>query len=102
MRITNFIFAALLQANADSMRPLIGPLLKAMHRAAKEHNQHPTAGILSSKASPQTEEPQASEYGTGAWFMWHALHVAVPSALVLSPDHRKHFLSTLVMLITGE
>lgn len=28
--------------------------------------------------------------------------VAVPSALTLSADHRKHFLSTLVMLITGQ
>ena len=28
--------------------------------------------------------------------------VAVPAALVLSADHRKHFLSTLVMLITGQ
>ena len=28
--------------------------------------------------------------------------MAVPSALTLSADHRKHFLSTLVMLITGQ
>ena len=28
--------------------------------------------------------------------------VSAPSAMVLSPDHRKHFLSTLIMLITGE
>ena len=28
--------------------------------------------------------------------------VAVPSALTLSAEHRKHFLSTLVMLITGQ
>ncbi len=33
-----------------------------------------------------------------------AVHVAVavPLALTLSADHRKHFLSTLVMLITGQ
>ena len=31
-----------------------------------------------------------------------AAAVAVPSALTLSADHRKHFLSALVMLITGQ
>ena len=31
------------------MKPLIGPLLRAMHRLAKEHNQSPTAGLLSAK-----------------------------------------------------
>lgn len=32
------------------MKPLIGPLLRAMHRLAKEHNQAPAAGLLSAKA----------------------------------------------------
>lgn len=38
-----------LQAVPDCMKPLIGPLLRAMHRLAKEHNQSPTAGLLSAK-----------------------------------------------------
>lgn len=31
------------------MKPLIGPLLRAMHRLAKEHNQSPASGLLSAK-----------------------------------------------------
>ena len=38
-----------MQADPDCMRPLIGPLLRAMHRLAKEHNQAPTLGLLSAK-----------------------------------------------------
>ncbi|KAL6768445.1 hypothetical protein ACKKBF_B39155 [Auxenochlorella protothecoides x Auxenochlorella symbiontica] len=95
------VMKAAVEARPNSMQPLIGPLLAAMHRVAKDHNQQPAAGILGSKSFPPSTEPADSEYGTGAWFMWHALAVAVPSALVLSADYRKHFLSTLVMLITG-
>lgn len=40
----------IMQVEPDCMRPLIGPLLRAMHRLAKEHNQSPTAGLLSAKA----------------------------------------------------
>lgn len=39
-----------MQANPDCMKPLIGPLLRAMHRLAKEHNQAPALGLLSAKA----------------------------------------------------
>lgn len=39
---------------------------------------------------------------TSAWLPPGCGAVAVPSALTLSADHRKHFLSTLVMLITGQ
>ncbi|PRW20618.1 transformation transcription domain-associated [Chlorella sorokiniana] len=92
-----------MKAAPDCMKPLIGPLLRAMHRLAKEHNQSPTAGLLSAKPDqPARLQPTDATYGSGSWFMWHALNVAVPSALTLSADHRKHFLSTLVMLITGQ
>ena len=40
---------ACLQERQDSMHPLIGPLLKAMHRVAREHNQQPSAGVLANK-----------------------------------------------------
>eukprot|EP00887_Chlorella_sp_A99_P004017 scaffold11.g4017.t1 len=60
-------------------------------------------GLLAARAgTPPREEPADSEFGTGAWFMYNALNAAVPSALVLSAEHRRHFLSTLVMLITGQ
>jgi hypothetical protein len=39
-----------MQADPDCMKPLIGPLLRAMHRLAKEHNQAPALGLLSAKA----------------------------------------------------
>lgn len=44
-----FRIAVLLQAAPDCMKPLIGPLLRAMHRLAKEHNQSPASGLLSAK-----------------------------------------------------
>ncbi|KAL4439666.1 hypothetical protein ABPG75_002667 [Micractinium tetrahymenae] len=92
-----------MKVDPDCMKPLIGPLLRAMHRLAKEHNQAPAAGLLSAKADqPAGLRPTEAAHGSGSWFMWNALDVAVPSALTLSADHRKHFLSTLVMLITGQ
>jgi transformation/transcription domain-associated protein len=92
-----------MKVEPDCMKPLIGPLLRAMHRLAKEHNQAPSLGLLSAKIDqPACLQPTMATHGSGSWFMWHALNVAVPSALTLSADHRKHFLSTLVMLITGQ
>ncbi|KAL4854024.1 Transcription-associated protein 1 [Chlorella vulgaris] len=92
-----------MKANPDCMKPLIGPLLRAMHRLAKEHNQAPALGLLSAKADqPAGLHPSKATHGSGSWFMCNSLNVAVPSALTLSADHRKHFLSTLVMLITGQ
>ena len=38
------------QVEPDCMKSLIGPLLRAMHRLAKEHNQAPALGLLSAKA----------------------------------------------------
>lgn len=46
------VHRSLSQARPNSMQPLIGPLLAAMHRVAKDHNQQPAAGILGSKAFP--------------------------------------------------
>ena len=117
-----------MQASPDCMNEVMYSLLKAMNRIAKDHNQQPNNGYLFAKSAPR-EVPADSEYSTGPWFMYHALNsksfhisgisspafnltrlilivcfsaVAVPSALVLSAEHRKMFLSTLVMLITGK
>jgi hypothetical protein len=38
-----------MQVDSECMKPLIGPLLRAMHRLAKEHNQAPSLGLLSAK-----------------------------------------------------
>ena len=57
------------------MKALIGPLLRAMHRLAKEHNQAPAAGLLSAKADqPAGLQPTEATHGSGSWFMWNALN----------------------------
>ena len=95
------VMKSCMEAAPDSMHDVMFALLRAMNRVAKDHNQQPTLALLSSKA-PAREVPTDSEYSTGPWFMYHALNIAVPSSLVLSAEHRKLFLSTLVMLITGQ
>ena len=88
------------EASPRSMDEVLLLLLRAMNRVAKEHSKQPQLGLLSSKGMPQ-ESLSNSEFGSGAWFMYHALGVSVPSALVLSLDHRKLFLSTVVELMAG-
>jgi hypothetical protein len=96
------VMKASMQAAPDCMHEVLYSLLKAMNRIAKDHNQQPQAGLLFAKTSIAREAPTDAEYSTGPWFMFNALNIAVPSALVLSAEHRKLFLSTLVMLITGQ
>ena len=88
------------EASPGSMDEVLLLLLRAMNRIAKEHSKHPHNGLLSVKGMPQ-ESLSNAEFGSGAWFMYHALSVSVPSALVLSSDHRKLFLSTVVELMAG-
>jgi len=63
---------AAMQPSALGIQPVIHSLLKAMNQMAKDHNQQPQAGILSAKSASE-EAPTNSEYGTGPWFMYHAL-----------------------------
>jgi transformation/transcription domain-associated protein len=88
------------ESSPRSMDEVLLLLLRAMNRVAKEHSKQPQLGLLSSKGMPQ-ESLSNAEFGSGAWFMYHALEVSVPSALVLSSDHRKLFLSTVVELMAG-
>ena len=83
-----------------SMDSVLLLLLRAMNRIAKEHSKQPQLGLLSAKGMPQ-ETLSNAEFGSGAWFMYHALTVSVPSSLVLSAEHRKLFLSTVVELMAG-
>jgi hypothetical protein len=68
--------AAAMQASPDCMQSVMGALLKAMHRIAKEHNQQPHLALLTAKAVVPREVPTDSEYSTGAWFMYQALNGA--------------------------
>lgn len=95
------VLRAAVQACPQSMQASIFPLLRAMSRFAKEHSQQPKHGRLGPKYGPR-EEPADTEYSTGAWFMYHALQIAAPSALIMSAEHRRLFLSTLIVLITGQ
>jgi hypothetical protein len=96
------VMKAVMEAAPDCMHEVLYSLLKAMNRIAKDHNQQPQVALLFAKTSTAREAPTDAEYSTGPWFMYNALNIAVPSALVLSAEHRKLFLSTLVMLITGQ
>ena len=87
-------------ASPKSMDGVLLLLLRAMNRIAKEHSKQPQLGLLSAKGMPQ-ETLSNSEFGSGAWFIYHALDVSVPSSLVLSAEHRKLFLSTVVELMAG-
>lgn len=99
---------AALEANPDCMQQLMLPMLKAMQRVAKDHNQNPQAGILLAKVSAPRydnfllstgstaflrlygkygvllwlyrEVPTEVEHGTGSWFMYHALNGKVAKA----------------------
>ena len=95
------IFRGGMEGHPAAMKPIMGSFLKAMHRVARDHNSNPATQLLSSKSGQARMACTDADYGSGAWFMYHALHAAVPSALVLSGDHRRLFLSTLVLLITG-
>lgn len=88
------------ESSPKSMDSVLLLLLRAMNRIAKEHSKQPQLGLLSAKGMPQ-ETLSNSEFGSGAWFMYHALAVSVPSSLVLSAEHRKLFLSTVVELMAG-
>lgn len=55
------------------MHSVLGALLKAMNRIARDHNQHPQQALLSAKLPTAREVPTDAEYSTGAWFMYHAL-----------------------------
>jgi hypothetical protein len=56
------------------MQTAMAPMLKAMHRVAKEHNNQPGLGLLAAKTPAFREAPADSEYSSGAWFMYHALN----------------------------
>lgn len=62
-----------IRAQPRSMDEVIPSLLKAMNRMAKDHNQQPQAGLLGIKGSTSRESPTENEYGSGSWFVYHAL-----------------------------
>lgn len=84
------VMKAATEGSASSMEKVLFPLLRAMNRIAKDHSKQPQVGLLSAKGPPQ-ESLSNSEFGTGAWFMYHALagmcHVDSVHALSTgSPD----------------
>ena len=67
------IIKAAIRAQPHSMDEVIPSLLKAMNRMAKDHNQQPQAGFLGNKGRTSRESPTENEYGSGSWFVYHAL-----------------------------
>lgn len=66
---------------ANSMEKVLFLLLKTMNKLAKDHSKQPQLGLLSAKGPPQ-ECLTNSEYGSGAWFIYHAM--SGKSAIMLS------------------
>jgi hypothetical protein len=66
------VMKAATEGSTSSMEKVLFPLLRAMNRIAKDHSKQPQVGLLSAKGPPQ-ESLSNSEFGTGAWFMYHAL-----------------------------
>ena len=66
------VMKAATEGCGSSMEKVLFPLLRAMNRIAKDHSKQPQVGLLSAKGPPQ-ESLSNSEFGTGAWFMYHAL-----------------------------
>lgn len=69
------------EVSPNAMDKVLIYLLRAMNRIAKEHSKQPQLGLLSAKGMP-LESLSNSEFGSGAWFMYYALEVSVPSSLV--------------------
>ena len=69
------VIKSAMKAAPDGMHEVMYPLLKAMNRIAKDHNQQPQAGLLYAKPPAGLREaPTDAEYSTGPWFMYHALN----------------------------
>lgn len=95
---------ALAPVAPEYVHKFIPPLVKLMHRIAKDHAQH--GAILAqaprragAPAPPANQLPQP-DYGTLVWAMIAALRLSARRVLT-NADTKKAFLQTMVLLITS-
>ncbi len=82
----------------------VGALVRVLNRFAREHAA-PGSLILTMAQPAPGAPPRANlaepEWGSVVWVMWRGLRLAAPRALQ-SADHKKLFLQTLILLVTGD